>query len=124
MAGFTLMEAIVAIVILSGVIVALEHGAAASWQSLREAEGSRQAVAIARRRLALASVPPLVQGEVEGQQGRFHWRIVVAGYDLATRAPLQVEGLWIESAVSWRERPFGPVKTVALRTLALQRSAP
>lgn len=119
--GMTLMEAIIAIVILASVVVALEQGIATAWRGLGAGETARAAVAIARNRLAQAAAPPIAVGETEGSEGRFAWHVAVTAQPTEIKSPPVVEAFWVEAVVSWRDRPFGPPKSLALRTLALQR---
>lgn len=120
--GMTLMEAIVATVILAAVVVAIQQGIATAWRGLASVEPARAAVAVARRQLALSSAPPIVAGEQSGSDGRYSWRVTVSPQPTGIRAPAPVEAYWVEASVSWRERPFAATKNLTLRTLALQRA--
>lgn len=120
--GMSLMEAIVAIVILAGVVVAIQQGIATSWRGLGSVEPARAAVALARHRLALSSAPPIVPGEQSGNDGRYSWQVTVTPQPTSIRAPAPIEAFWVEASVSWRDRPFAAAKSLTLRTLALQRA--
>lgn len=116
------MEAIVAVVILAGVIVAVERNVGIGWRGVREAQSVRTGLDIARNKLAAASAAGISAGEEDGDDGRFHWHVSisprVAAGSAGSLAPLRAN--WVAVAVTWRDRPFGPPRAVELKTLTLQ----
>lgn len=119
-AGFTLMEVIVALVVFTGIVVALERGSALGWRAIRLAEMDKEALALARAKLAAAGVETPLNDALDeaGDEGRFHWHVVASPYD-ASSQPQRLAAFWVSAAVSWRDRPVGPPREIELRTLKL-----
>lgn len=124
MKGFTLIEAIIAIVVLASVIVSLQQGAAMGWRGVRHVEASRAAVDIARRRLANVGLSTRLTEKTfeEGEEGAFRWRVTVSNYapPEGVRMPPNLRAYWVQVAVAWPDGPLRPPKSFELRTLKLQ----
>lgn len=119
-AGFTLMETIVALVVFTGIVIALERGSALGWRAIRLADLERNALILARAKLAAAGIDkPVGEGlDEEGDDNRFHWHVSTSPYG-QTSSSQRLAAYWVSAAVSWRDRPVGPLRTIELRTLKL-----
>ena len=127
-AGFTLMETIVALVVFAAVVVALERGTATGWRGLRLAQMDAGALALARARLASAGIDSELADESvqSGEEDRYEWRLAVRKYapPEGVAVPQRLAGYWVNVAVSWRDRPAGPPRTIELQTLKLVAAPP
>ena len=122
-AGFTLMETIVALVIFTSVFMALERGAMLGWRSIRLADGDRNALALARSKLASAGIDmPLTEDLDEaGVENLLQWHVVARKYEApeGTALPSRLTPYRVNVAVTWRDRPIGPLRSVELQTIKL-----
>lgn len=122
-AGFTLMETIVALVIFTTVVIALERGSALGWRSIRLAESERDALALARAKLASAGIDTQLSDDLDetGKDNRFQWHLLARKYDAPEGTTLspRLTAYWVSVAVSWRDRPVGPPRSVELKTMKL-----
>ena len=81
-AGFTLIEALVALAVLGVVLAAVLRAYGAGFRSAERAETRTQALLIAESRLAEAAASLREPGEASGAQGPYAWRIVAAPFPL------------------------------------------
>ena len=89
-AGFTLLEVLVAFVIVSLATVALLEGGATGLRGVGAAGRTEDAVALARSHLsAFDGLAAPAAEDLQGDEGEgFHWRLIVAPLDsLAATAP-------------------------------------
>ena len=121
--GFTLLETIVALVVFSSALVTFYKGLAVGSESSRIANSEAAAAALASAKLATAGVETAFQdnGEYNGDEGRFSWRIKLAEAPGARDriVPSGVVGYWVDVEVHWREGPLQRQRTLQLRTLKL-----
>ena len=122
-AGFTLMETIVALVIFTAIIVAIQRGSAAGWRGIRLAQMDTGALALARAKLAAAGIDTTLAGDTEdtGEDPPYQWRLTTRQYKPPADVvmPPQMPAFWVTVAVSWRDRPTGPPRTIELQTLKI-----
>ncbi|MES2949198.1 MAG: prepilin-type N-terminal cleavage/methylation domain-containing protein [Pseudomonadota bacterium] len=106
--GMTLMEVLVAFVILSLTMAAILHIFSGGMRNSRLAESYSRAVFLAQSRLAAIGVErPLVPGEESGQIGaNLRWRVSIARLDdggEADRLRMPVRQYLVRSHVAWQE---------------------
>ena len=120
-AGFTLLEVLVAVVILSVAVVTLIQLASQGLRLLKLSSDYQEAVLLADRvaRAGEASI----EGVETGQEGRFNWerraRLVAVPDDLAPLEGAPPRLLALSVAVRW-----GTGRTLELATLRVTPSAP
>ena len=120
--GMTLIEVLVAFVILSlamGVIMQIFFG---GMRNARLADGYSRAVFLAQSKLAAVGVEqPLMAGDANGQLGAdMRWRITVNPYDdggAADRLLMAQRLFQVEVVVSWSDE--GRQRQIALNSLRL-----
>lgn len=81
-AGFTLIEALVALAVLGVVLASVLRAYGAGFRSAERAESRTQALLIAESRLAEAAATVNEAGETSGAQGPYAWRVVAAPFAL------------------------------------------
>lgn len=130
--GFTLMETLVALVVFTGVVIALERSTAMGWRGIRLARSDSAALGLARAKLAAFGIEnDLAEDkELTGEDNGLQWRIAARKYaqpGAATNAgrpgfdqPSRIVPYWVTVTVSWRDRPMGPARSVELTTLKLE----
>ncbi|MCL4766558.1 MAG: prepilin-type N-terminal cleavage/methylation domain-containing protein [Hyphomicrobiaceae bacterium] len=119
--GFTLIEIIVAIVVLSSVVVALLEGLSLGWRGARTAEMELAALSVAKARLASAGIEtPLQEGRWTGTAADgFRW-VVTAVREPAQDAPAAAPArYWVTVEVAWRAGPWSRTRSLELATLKL-----
>lgn len=120
-AGFTLMEAIVALGVFALVVMAAQRGFASGTRAIRAANEEARAVTLARSLLASAGADaPLADGtEADGSQGKLSWVTRVRAYrppdDTAFTPAASL--YWVEADVNWRSHALAPLQTVHLTTM-------
>jgi general secretion pathway protein I len=123
--GFTLIEAVVALVILTAMLVMLYRGLSTGLRMIDFTEDAEAALLVAKARLAaLGIASPLVPGEEEGRDGEVVWRTEVRPY-ADTDADLgvgQTRAYWAIVTVTWRNRKAGQPRSIRLTTLKLGAS--
>lgn len=111
--GFTLLEVLVAFVVVSLAWGALAGGAATGLRSVRASGHVQEALSRARSRLAAEALAP-VPGDRRGDDGGgYAWRVEVAPVAVSVRTVLYA----VTVTVSWRMD--GGEREVALRTRRL-----
>lgn len=119
-AGFTLLEVLVALVILSVAVVTLIQLASGGLRLLKLSGDYQEAVLLADRVARAGNVS--IEGVEAGQEGRFSWerraRLVAVPDDLAPLAGTPPRLLALSVAVRW-----GTGRTLELATLRLAPSA-
>ena len=106
--GFTLMEALIALVIFSVAILTFERTVAGAWRGISTANLRSGAISLALRKLeeAGAATPLFEAGESEGRTGAYVWLQAVAPVDVprepGLRANQVVVPYWVDVTVSWQ----------------------
>lgn len=82
--GFSLIEVMVAVLILGVAIVGLTRGISTALASSKEAELYSQAAQVAANRVELLRADgDFVDGEMEGDAGAYHWRQKIVSTSIA-----------------------------------------
>jgi prepilin-type N-terminal cleavage/methylation domain-containing protein len=125
-AGFTLVETLVALVILGLAVVMLHQVFAAGWSGVRRARLEAAAAGIAVARLEAAGiVTPLADGFTdEGSEGAFRWRVTMAARPEEAVASGQgggssLAGTWVTVDVTWQDGTDGTLRSIRLTTLKI-----
>jgi hypothetical protein len=120
--GTSVMEAIVALVLFSSVVVALYQALAAGTRSIRRADQEVAATAIAVARLASAGIEaPLEEGrELTGEDHGYRWRMGVARFVSADERTAQSRMLayWVTVDVTWGDG-IGRPRTVQMKSIKI-----
>lgn len=128
--GFSLLEVLVAFVVLSLTLAVIMRIFSQGMSSVSESEQHARAVMLAESKLALLGVDiPLEEGETSGDSAdKLHWRIRLAAYDpdklkaikegQPQPQPLPVQLLQVEVEVSWGASLAAP-RSLRLVTLKL-----
>lgn len=121
--GFTVIEALVALVLLGVALGVLQAGVTGGSQKNARAERELEALEMARSHLAEAGVAaPLQDGlAASGDNGIFSWRLTEAKRPQALPAGEGAEGYWVTADVSWEEPQGRGPAHVRLTTLKLKR---
>ncbi len=121
--GFSLLEVLVAFMILAMSLGVLFRIFSSGLQNLAISEGYSQAVILAESRLGEVGLSePLEQGELQGEWGGgFVWRQTIEPYlpweeEVALSKP--ITAFWVTVVVSWGEH--GKQRQVSLRSLRLK----
>ncbi|MFS8086428.1 MAG: prepilin-type N-terminal cleavage/methylation domain-containing protein [Acidobacteriota bacterium] len=124
--GFTLMEILVAFVVLAAAVGVLYRTFSAGLRNVDAVAGYSEAIAIAEAKLAgLGLERPLEEGDESGatEDRRFNWRIAVRPYTPSGSSPDQPGGfisphqlLRATVTVTWNERGTQK-RTVELSTM-------
>lgn len=104
--GFTLIEALCGLLVMTTVFVALHQGFSSGWRGIRAVERERMALQIARRELVRTGImAPLIPGSTaEITEDGFSWSVEVS--ELASGPDLQhgaVRAFWVRAEVRWRD---------------------
>ena len=122
-AGFTLIEVLVAFVLLSLALGAVIRAFSDSTRRIDSTAAWEIATQLAESRLATVGIEtPLGPGEQEGRfaDARFSWRQSVRAPADATSTTAPLVPYIVELTVSWEER--GSPRSLALTTLRLARA--
>jgi general secretion pathway protein I len=115
-AGFTLIEMLVALMVMIAAATMLYRGFSEGLRAAAAADGAEAALLVAQSRLAALGIEtPLAVGEQAGRDGAVDWHIAVRPYRSgdATAAP---QAFWATATVSWREKRGG-TRSLHLTTL-------
>jgi general secretion pathway protein I len=125
-AGFTLVETLVALVVLAMILAALSQALGTGWRGLAAAAGESEALALAQSRLASVGIEaPFAAGVVEGEtEGGLRWRVETNAYESAN--PVSLVGrprttLWrVVARVTWSD-PASPAgaREIVLETVKI-----
>ena len=118
-AGFTLLETLVAVAILSIALVSLLRAVSGGVQGLQRTDRSALAVAIATS--VLESARMTAAGDGRDSQG-YTWRVQTAPYagSTVTASPSSQKARWVSVTVNWQAPPGPSVHTFALRQLMME----
>jgi general secretion pathway protein I len=115
--GFTLLEVIVALAILSVAVVASIQGFAQGLRLLKLAGDHQQAMLVADQKTREVIVP--TEGREQGREGEFAWDRTITVVDAPDLTPVGVPVKWrvfqIGVTVKWNERR--QVEITTLRTV-------
>ncbi len=120
--GFTLIEIVVALLVLSIASAVIFEGFSVGFRNARTADDFAQAVLIAQSKLAPAGVSePLSPGVTSGEEiDKYAWTVTVDPLDVATddsATPSQLQPFFVAVDVVWSDG--GTERTVSLSTLRL-----
>jgi general secretion pathway protein I len=121
--GFTLIETLIALVIMIAVATMLYRGFSGGLRAANTADSAEEALLVAQSRLAgLGIETPLGAGEQQGQDGDVLWRIAMRPHAAATdEAATGPKAFWATVTVTWREK-LGARRSLALTTLKLEQA--
>lgn len=124
--GFTLLETLIALVILAGALASLQQALGVGWKGLRTARSELGAVEHARALLASAGVvTDLLEGTSDGvTPDGYRWQTVIvpaaADERQRTAAPPKLVGYWVTATVNWQAGGgLAGGRSVSLRTLKI-----
>jgi len=125
--GFTLVEALVSLVILTLGLVAVIDIFGNGFRGIRSSEWDAAALQLATSQLTRAGTEtPLRRGQRQGTtpQG-FEWTVTIAPYgpardELAPQRPTAaIEAYWVTAEVRWRPSVFAVAQSLSLTTMKL-----
>jgi general secretion pathway protein I len=122
--GFTLIEVVVAFVLLAAVLVTGFEIFSIGLRRAGDLDDQARALVIAQSKLAAAGVEEqLKEGQVQGEEGRFHWMVAVSRSDEGAAAPGQPANsayqlFRVDVRVEWTGGD-SRARALALATLAL-----
>ena len=118
--GFTLLETLVAMAILSIALVTLFRAAAGGMQGLDRTDRSAMAVAIAISRLEAAGQDGATSGKVAGG---YSWRVQMAPYGEpgGLQSATGPAAHWVTVSVNWHGSPEAQPSSLVLRSLAMDQ---
>lgn len=125
-AGFTLIEAIVALAVLAVLLAALLTGLGQSWRGIGQAEQDGRAMALAKARLAvIGREVPLGEGRLAaGENSGISWTVTGERYmqgderDGSGRLPLP-QAFWLVFDASWQDGTQLRQRSLRVRSLRL-----
>ena len=129
-AGFTLVETLVSLAILTLALVALLQIFGTGLRGVRSSRSDAAALQLATAQLARAGVEtPLSAGQQQGTaSGGLEWSVLIEPYvsryaDSEAARAGGLEAYWVTAEVRWQSSESGAVQTVSLATLKI-RTAP
>jgi type II secretory pathway pseudopilin PulG len=125
-AGFTLVEALVSLVVLTLGLVAVIEIFGNGFRGIRSSEWDAAALQLATSQLTRAGTEtPLRRGQQQGTtpQG-FDWIVTIEPYgpardELAPPRPATIEAYWVTADVRWRPSVFSAAQSLSLTTVKL-----
>lgn len=122
--GFTLMEALVAVVIFASASIALQTVFTRGGLGLRVSASETRALEVGRNAMSKAEYPGPSDAlrETSGESDGYAWTAIVTRYEAPEGGMLdmKVEAFWLDVDVSWIEKSQpGRERVVSLRTLKL-----
>jgi general secretion pathway protein I len=121
-AGFTLIETLVALIIMIIMATLLYRGFSGGLRAADAAEGAETALRVAQSRLAaLGAAVPLRAGEREGSEEGVQWRTVLRPYGPAKEDGVtqQPQAFWATVTVTWRGKRGSGRRNLQLTTIKL-----
>jgi prepilin-type N-terminal cleavage/methylation domain-containing protein len=123
-AGFTLMETLIALVIFVAGYLLIHQSVSLSWHGAMVAHSEKEALRLARTRLAVAGVETrLEEGQQMGQTSDgYRWTISVRRYNqlaAADSGPAPLAGYWVTIDVRWSEGALRRARSLQLTTVKL-----
>jgi general secretion pathway protein I len=123
--GFTLIETLVALVIMIAAATMLYRGLSGGLRASNAADRADTALLIAQQRLAAAGIEtPLQAGRQEGVDGDVLWQVDLRPYGAADEADraARLRAYWATATVTWRDRRGARPRSLQLTTLKLRRA--
>lgn len=126
--GFTLVETLVALVIMIAAATMLYRGLSSGLRVSDAADGADAALLIAQQRLAAAGIEtPLRAGRQEGAEGNVLWQVKLRPYIAAEETgeaaqAARLQAFWVTATVTWRDRRAARPRSLQLTTLKLRRA--
>jgi prepilin-type N-terminal cleavage/methylation domain-containing protein len=125
--GFTLVETLVSLAILTLTLVALIEVFSVGFRGVRMSEVDAAALSLATSQLSRAGTEtPLQAGRQLGTTpGGLEWSVVIEPYvprhaESDARQPGGLEAYWVIAEVRWQVSVFAAAQTLSLRTLKLR----
>lgn len=125
--GFTLVETLVSLAILTLTLVALMEIFGVGFRGVRMSELDTAALQLATSQLARAGTEtPLRAGQQQGAtSGGLEWSVVIEPYaprhaDGETRHPGGLEVYWVTAEVRWQSSAFAAPQALSLKTLKIR----
>ncbi|MFA5949755.1 MAG: type II secretion system protein [Hyphomicrobium sp.] len=122
--GFTLMEAVVALVVFASVAVALQNAFVRGTQGVRVADRETRALELGRTILTSAApkAAPGVELHESGESDGYSWDMVISNYQPpeAEETPLPIQAYWVVVEVRWRDGLILRPRSLQLKTLKLK----
>lgn len=122
--GFTLMEALVAVVIFAFASMALQSVFARGGLGLRVSSSETRALEVARGAIGKLDFPAPADKsrETTGETDGYTWAGTVTRYEPPEggMGAMKIEAYWIDLELSWQEQSLGArPRSVSLKTLKL-----
>ncbi|WP_045835005.1 type II secretion system protein [Hyphomicrobium sp. 99] len=121
--GFTLIEAIVALVCFAGVFVAVQLSLNRGMRGLRIGDREAAALEIARSVLQTAGATNALKDALHetGESGGMFWEKSVSKYipEASSDEPTKIDGYWVSVDVDWRESAGLHSRRLSLKTLKI-----
>ena len=127
-AGFTLIETLVALVVMIAAATMLYRGLSGGLRASNAADLADTALLVAQKRLTAAGIEtPLQAGRQEGAEGGVVWQVDLRPYSAADAAveparAARLQAFWATATVTWRDRRGGRPRSLQLTTLKLRRA--
>jgi general secretion pathway protein I len=126
--GFTLVETLVSLAILTLALVALVQIFAVGFRGVRLSELDAAALQLATSQLARAGTEaPLAAGRQQGTtSGGLEWSVAIEPYAAPQQVGTEVriagglEAYWVTAEVRWQDSAFAAAQTLSLRTLKIK----
>ena len=123
-AGFTLIETLIALVIFVAGYLLIHQSVSLSWQGAMVAHSEKEALRLARTRLAVAGLETrLEEGQQTGQTSDgYRWTTSVRRYSqlaAADSGPAPLAGFWVTINVRWNEGALRKARSLQLTTVKL-----
>jgi len=122
-AGFSLIETLVALVILVAGFLLIQQSVSLGWRGAHAALAERAAVRVAQAQLAAAGVEArLAEGERSGRTpDGYSWTLRVERYQRPGGDDVRekLAGYWVTVTVSWSQGVLRPARSLEIKTLRL-----
>ena len=122
-AGFTLIETLVALVIFVAGYLLIYQSVSLGWRGAMAAHGEKEALRLARTRMASAGVETrLAEGQQSGQTtDGYTWTMNIRRYRQpdSDDGPAALAGFWVTVDVRWTEWALRRSRSLQLATLKL-----
>lgn len=124
--GFTLMEALVAVVIFASASIAMQSVFARGGSGLRVGAAETRALEVARGAMGKAALPSPTETsrETTGETDSYSWSATVTRYEPPAGGliSMKVQAYWVDLKLSWIDKgqPLKP-REITLSTLKLEQ---
>ncbi len=125
--GFTLVEALISLVLFAAVVVLLQGGFARGLAGMRAADRERAGLDCASSVVAAAGTTARLSAGMRetGSCNDISWEMIVTPYDPESsgdnKPVASIVPLWVEVTATWRERTSTREHSLKLRTLKLSQ---